>query len=177
MEQRLLVRFVVGPEQMLVPDLAGKLPGRGMWVRAERAALERAAAKRLFSKAAKQPLVVPPGLADQVAALLVRRCLELLGLARGAGLLAAGFDQVRERFARRAPRALLAALDGAAESRGRLRRLWPDVPLVENFTSEELSLSLGRENVVHAALAPGGLAERFLVDVGRLSGIRPGTMP
>lgn len=172
MERRRLVRFVVGPEGLLVPDIAGRLPGRGLWVKADRAALERAVAKRLFGRAAKAPLKVPDGLADLVAALLARRCLDLLGLARGAGLVAAGFEQVRERFARREPAALLAARDGALEGRGRLSRLWPEAPRVEIFASEELSLSLGRENVIHAALAPGGLTERFLAEVERLRGIR-----
>lgn len=166
-----MIRFVVGPEHRLVPDVAGKLPGRGLWVRADRAALDRAVAKKLFAKAARAPVTVPPALPELVVALLRRRCLDWLGLARGSGQAVVGFDKLRERFAKRPPAVLLAAYDGAADGRGKLHRLWPDVPLVEIFGNEELSLSLGRENVVHAALEPGNLAGRFLTDIDRLTGL------
>jgi len=167
-----MVRFVVGPEARIVPDVAGKLPGRGIWVSASRSALERAISKRLFARAAKAPVLVDPDLARQVETLLAQRCLEYLGLARRAGLAVAGFEKVRERLQRGGVAVLLAAADGAADGRLRLRRLAPDIPLVELLTGEELSLALGRENVVHAALAPGGLAKRFLAETARLTGFR-----
>ena len=34
-----LIRFVVGPEGQVVPDLSEKLPGRGIWVAADRRAV------------------------------------------------------------------------------------------------------------------------------------------
>src|SRR5215217_42981 len=93
MEEYQLVRFVAGPEGVVTPDLARKLPGRGIWVAADRGSVEQAAKKNLFSRAAKAKLVTPPDLADQVEMLLRRRLLSGLGLARRAGELTCGFEK------------------------------------------------------------------------------------
>src|SRR5690606_2996740 len=94
MEEDRLIRFVAGPDAIVVPDLARKLPGRGLWVAADRASVETAAKKGLFSRAAKAKLAPPPGLADQVEALLLKRLLDALGLAKRAGELISGFEKV-----------------------------------------------------------------------------------
>ena len=94
MDEARLIRFVVGPDGQAVPDLARKLPGRGIWVAADRASVEAAARKNLFARSAKAPLKAPAGLADQVAALLRARLLNALGLARRAGDLTSGFEKV-----------------------------------------------------------------------------------
>lgn len=172
-----LVRFVAGPGDVVVPDIAAKLPGRGMWVSADREALEKAAAKNLFSRAAKRPLKVPAGLADHVANLLVRRLADDLGLARKAGNLVLGFDKIVKAFeSRQRPVLLIEALDGAADGRRKLlavaaaQRVNPQV--LACLTTEELSLALGRENVVHAALPSGPLAEKIAMNAGRLAAVR-----
>lgn len=173
-----LVRFVVGPENEIVPDLAAKLPGRGIWVCAERSVLERAVAKNLFVKAAKANVRVPADLVSRVETLLVKRLLEQLGLARRAGVLVFGFDNVvRALGGRRKPAVLLEARDGAEDGRrkiiaaARIAGLEPKV--IGLFDSAELSMALGRENVIHAALFPGPLADRLLLDAERLEGFRP----
>ena len=86
-----LVLFVVGPDAQIVPDIAGKLPGRGIWVSADPVALNRAATKGLFARAAKAPVTVPDGLTALVEAQLLARVVELLGLARKAGQAIAGY--------------------------------------------------------------------------------------
>ena len=80
-----LIRFVVGPEGEVVPDLLNRLPGRGIWVSADRAALEKAAGKGLFSRAAKAAVKVPDGLVARVEQALAARVVELISLARRAG--------------------------------------------------------------------------------------------
>jgi len=82
MDESRLIRFVAAPDGSVAPDLARKLPGRGLWVAADRASVEAAVKKNLFARAAKAPLKPAGDLADRVEALLARRCLELLGLAR-----------------------------------------------------------------------------------------------
>src|SRR6185437_2278785 len=72
-----MIRFVVGPEDRLVPDVAGKLPGRGMWVGAERAKLSLAVDKHLFARAARRAVKVEPDLPDLVERLVERQCLDL----------------------------------------------------------------------------------------------------
>jgi len=166
-----LVRFVVGPTGEIVPDFAERLPGRGLWVKAERAALI-AAAKGHFAKAARRPVIVPADLVDRTEALLAQRCLDAIGLARRAGQALAGFEKVRECLAKGQAAVLLAAADGAADGRGKLKTMAGDLPVIELFTMAELSAALGRDNVVHAALAGGRLAKRLLSEADRLTGIR-----
>lgn len=172
-----LMRFAADPDGNVVPDVAATLPGRGMWVRAERGAIQTAVAKNLFSKSAKAALKADADLAARVERLLVQRMLSDLGLARRAGQAVFGFDNVLRALDEKVPPALLVeASDGAADGRRKLagsayaRGL--KIHTIEALTSTELSLALGRENVIHAALKPGRLAERLIFDAGRLRGFR-----
>jgi hypothetical protein len=172
-----LIRFVVSPDGEVVPDLAAKLPGRGLWVSADRASLEQAVAKNHFSKAAKANVKAARDLADRLEKLIVRRMTDDLGLARRSGNLVAGFDNVlRELDGAKPPAALVEASDGAADGRRKLfgsaRARGLDLPMIEVLTAEEISLALGRGNVIHAALKSGPLAERLIFEAGRLSGFR-----
>jgi uncharacterized protein len=166
-----LLRFVVGPDASLVIDLEGDLPGRGIWLQARRNVVETACAKGSFAKAARQPVTVPEGLPDRVAALARRRCLDLVGLARRAGQVASGFEQVRAMLRDGRAGALLAAVDGSEGGRGKMTGLARDVPLVELFTALELGAALGREQAVHVALARGKLAQRLVAEAQRLAGV------
>ena len=173
-----LLRFVRGPQGEIVPDVESKLPGRGLWLRAERSAIDRAVSKNLFAKAAKAPVLIDAGLAERTEARLVERMLAHLGLARRAGELFLGFDQVEKALRTPRPPALvIEALEAAPDGRRKLQaaaRAQSRVPFVIGaFTNAELSLSLGRENVVHAALKPGRIAERLIFEAARLSGFRP----
>lgn len=180
-----LIRFALGPDGVVVPDVASKLPGRGAWVRADRATLEQAVKKGAFARAFKANAKASPALADQTEALLARRCLELLGLARRAGAVAAGATQV-EAAIRSGPLILLIeASDGAAEGREKLMSLhiglWGRPPgAVGCFSAEDLGVALGRERVIHACLLQERLALAFATEIGRLAGFRaivPGSWP
>ncbi|MGH6888385.1 MAG: RNA-binding protein [Rhizomicrobium sp.] len=171
-----LVRFVIGPDGALVPDVAAKLPGRGFWVSARRPLLERAVAKGHFSRAAKAPVAVAPDLCARVESLLVARLSGELGLARRAGQLICGFDSVVRALERGPlPAVLIEASDGAADGRRKLlaKVRGAPLPVIDGMTGVELSLALGRENVIHAALKSGRFAERITADAGRLRGFRP----
>lgn len=164
-----LVRFIVGPDNDVIPDIAGKLPGRGLWVTASRSDLEHACDKNLFSSAAKANVRVPDGLADTVGHLLRQNCLGLLGLCRKAGDLVTGFEKVKSCIAAGDAAVLICAQDGADDGRQKLQRLARDTPQIGVLASAEMSLVLGRENVVHAALKDGGLARRLVQEAHRLS--------
>jgi uncharacterized protein len=181
-----LLRFVAGPDHEIVPDLAGKLPGRGLWVSADRAALEMALQKNLFAKAAKAPLRASAALVEEVTALLRRRCLELIGLARGAGQVVAGYEKVDSWLERGQVAVLLEARDGAADGKRRLAAKaggayigkasakppgQKRIVVIDLFTATELASALGREHVVHAALSEGGLAHALMIDAARLDGL------
>ncbi len=173
-----MIRFVVSPDGVVVPDLDGSLPGRGLWLTAERALIERAVARKLFAKAARRAVRVEPDLLSRLTALMERRCLDAIGLARRAGQAVAGFEKVREalqagRVCRTGvPGLVLAAADGAADGRGKIRGLAGELPVLELFGSAALGAALGRDMTVHALIARGALADRLRVDAGRLMGLR-----
>ena len=172
-----LIRFVVGPEGSVVPDLARKLPGRGLWVAATRAAVETAARKGLFARAAKAKVVAPSDLADQVERRLRTRLLAALGLARKAGDLTFGFERVLAAVEAGKAAWLIEAIDGSDEGARKLlaaaRRAQTEPRLLRVFDSSELSLALGARNVIHTAFLAGRGAQRWTVDVERLAGFRP----
>lgn len=176
MEEARLIRFVAGPDGAVVPDLARRLPGRGLWVAADRTSVETAAKKGLFARAAKAPLKAEPGLADTVERLLAKRCLEQLGLARREGVLISGFEKAAAAIRSGRAAWLVEASDGSADGRGKLlglaRHAVPAPGICGAFSSDELSLALGLENVIHAVLLAGGRADRWTSEVGRLAGFR-----
>lgn len=171
-----LVRFVVGPEDEIVPDIAGKLPGRGIWVSADRAALSRAVSKGLFARSAKRPVKVPADLVARTEAALARRVIDLISLARKAGESVAGFEKVKDWLEKGRAAVLIQAGDGSERGKS---KLWPPEPdesgrdvFIGCLTAREIGLAFGREHVIHAALAAGGLSARVVEDAARLAGIR-----
>ena len=168
-----LIRFVLGPEAVVVPDLAARLPGRGVWLTAERALVERAVAKGLFSRAFKAPAAAPGDLADRLEALLARRLIGLIGLARKAGQAVTGFEKVRARLKEGAAGVLVQASDGAAGGKAKLARMAGAVAIIEVLDSTELGLAFGRDFAIHAALDRGGFADRLIAEAERLGGLRP----
>lgn len=166
-----LIRFVVGPEGQVVPDLSGKLPGRGMWVTADRDLIARAAKKGLFSRAAKAPVQAPADLDAQVERGQAKRVVELVSLARKAGLAVAGFEKVKGWLADGKAKVLLQASDGSDRGKG---KLW--TPQGGRWfgclTAAELGLAFGRDSVIHGALAAGGLSTRVVEEAAKLSGLR-----
>jgi ribosomal protein L30E len=161
-----------------VPDTEAKLPGRGLWVRAERKAVDQAVAKQLFARAAQQAVKADAKLSALTEARLVERMLAHLGLARRAGELILGFDQVERALRGKSPPPVVVEAAEAAEdgrrklqAAARAQGIFPFV--IGALTSAELSLALARANVVHAALKSGRIAERLVFDAGRLDGFRP----
>lgn len=169
----MLLRFVVGPDGTVVPDVEARLPGRGLWLTPRRDIVERALAKRMFARAARRPVVVAPQLAERIEGLLARRCGELVGLARRAGSAVAGFDKVGEAVRHARVELLLEALDGAEGGRRKIAALGRDLPAARVLTMAELGAAFGREHVVHAALGGGSLTGRLVVELSRLAGMRP----
>jgi hypothetical protein len=166
-----LVRFVVAPNGMIVPDVLEKLPGRGIWVTAERDILAKAAKKGLFARAAKAPAQVPDGLVGEVERQLVRRLVDLISLSRKSGAAVAGFEKVKRWLADGHAKVLLQASDGSERGKG---KLW--TPEGGRFfgmlSASELGLAFGRESVIHGALASGGLTTRVVNEATRLAGFR-----
>ena len=166
-----LVRFVTGPDGTIVPDVLGKLPGRGMWVSADRSAIEKASKKGAFARAAKQQVTVPDGLADEVEKQLARRVVDLISLARKSGDAVAGYEKVKDWLSKEVAEVLIQAADGSG--RGKSKLSTPHYGSYIGWLSqEELGLAFGRQTVIHGALATGGLTKRVVEEAQRLKGVR-----
>lgn len=167
-----LVRFVVGPDGQVVPDVLEKLPGRGIWVTATRKAIDEAVKKGLFSRAAKTKADANPELSDQVETILARRVVDMLSMGRKAGRAIAGLEKVKGWLMDDKAAILLQASDGSERGKTALRA--PDGPetLISCLTSSELGMAFGRDTVVHAAMTKDGITNRVLFDATRLAGLR-----
>ena len=181
-----LVRFVASPDGVVTPDLGRRLPGRGMWVAANRTAVDQAARKGGFSRSAKAKLTAPADLSDQVELLLLRRLIDGLGLARRAGELTYGFDKVEAAIGTGKVAWIIEAQDSAEDGRRKIVQAIRRLTLSERpmkrriiprrvglFTADELSLALGLGNVIHLAFLAGRSADSWTKDVERLAGFRP----
>lgn len=166
-----MIRFVVGPERVIVPDLAARLPGRGIWLSARGDVVETARTRGAFAKAARGPVTVSPDLLSGLQWALARRIGEQLGLARRAGQAVAGFAKAREWLETGRTALLVQAADGSPEERARLRGGWQG-PVVTPLDGAALGGVFGRDHAVHVALAAGRLAERVREDAERLAGLR-----
>lgn len=171
-----LIRFVVGPDGVLTPDLRRKLPGRGVWTSLSAGAVAEAVRRKAFERSLKAKVIVPADLAATIDALMLRDALQALAMANKAGLVQAGFAKAEAMIGSGRCAAVIEASDGAEDGRRKigqaLRRaaaaresegLKPrTIPVVAIFAAADLELALGRAHVIHAALAPGPAAEGFL---------------
>lgn len=166
-----LIRFVTGPEGQVVPDLLGKLPGRGYYVSADRDTLTAAVERRVFSRGARMQVSTPDGLVDAIEAGLARRVVDLIAMARKAGLALAGFEKVRGALAGQNVKVLFQASDGSERGKG---KLWtPEgARWFGMLTADELGMAFGRTRVIHGAILAGGLTPRVVEEAAKLKGLR-----
>jgi uncharacterized protein len=177
-----MIRFVVGPGAIVVPDIRRKLPGRGVWVTARAGHVAEAVKRQAFSRGFKTKVVASESLAAEIEALLTTDCLQALSLASKAGQVVSGFAKVEEAIASGAIAGLVHAADCGTDGMRKLgqslRRRYGDErarPRVELFRSGQLDLVLGRANVIHAALIEGSASEGFLQRCRKLTHYRSGS--
>lgn len=191
-----LIRFVCDPNGNVIPDVAAKLPGRGCWVFAERNILNKAVEKNIFLrfgykvfsstkhnskdiedldsnenyeevKIKKKPVSVKDDLVDQIEELLLKRCLDYIGLANRSGNIVSGFEKVKAVLKSNKTNILLTAFDGADNGRNKMCQGLDNIQIIDMFTRKELSQATGLENAVHLALLPGGISISLLREISR----------
>ncbi len=167
-----MLRFVVGPGDALVPDLAGKLPGRGIWLSARPDVLETARTKGAFARAARGKVIIPPDLAASIETGLIRRLVDQLGLARRAGQAVCGYAKVREMIAAGKAGLIVQAHDGSPDERARLLSGAAGSKIVSPLDAAKLGAAFSRDHIVHVAIAPGRLAGLIAIESERLSGLK-----
>jgi predicted RNA-binding protein YlxR (DUF448 family) len=177
-----LIRFVAGPDAVLVPDLKRRLPGRGVWVTAERQRVAEAVKRGAFPRSLHAEVKVAGNLPDAVETLLEKMVLDALSVARKAGQVVAGFTKVEAVAAQGTAVAFLHAVEAGADGKRKIadairrggRAGGPKITPILVFSSAQLDLALGRPNVVHAALLAGRAAETFLARWRMFDGYRMG---
>ncbi len=180
-----MIRFVLGPGGIVVPDVRRKLPGRGLWLTASGAALEEAIRRNIFARGFRRPVNLGPNLALETEQLLERAALDALAMAAKAGVVVAGFAKVEATLAGNGARALIHASDAAADGRRKidaavLRRNCEangterKIAVIDDFSGIQLDLALNRPNVVHAAVLVGPGSETLLARIERLQRFRTG---
>jgi uncharacterized protein len=171
-----MLRFALGPDGSVIPDIRRKLPGRGVWTRLSFETVNRASSKQAFSRAFRAKAEAPASLAEAVDALLERDALQSLSIANKAGLVVAGAFKVDAAIESGGVAALIQASDGAPDGAAKRAQVLTTklgleaktVARVDLFTSRQLDLALGRANVVHAALKQGAASSAFLARGDRL---------
>jgi predicted RNA-binding protein YlxR (DUF448 family) len=173
-----MIRFVIGPDRSVVPDLAARLPGRGIWLSARRDVLQAASQRGVFAKAARGPVNVPPDLLSVLQAALVRRIGELLGLARRAGQAVCGFQKAHEILVAGHAGLVIEARDGSTDEIARfLGGHAANVPVVQPLDGAALGSIFGRDHVVHVVVTKGRLAEKLTDEAARWAGLTTQTAP
>jgi predicted RNA-binding protein YlxR (DUF448 family) len=174
-----LMRFVVGPDGAVTPDLKAALPGRGVWVTATAAAVDEAMRRKAFARGFRRDAAAPPDLAARVERLLAERAREALSIANKAGEVVAGFGKVEAEIGAGRAFALVHAAEAAADGAAKLDRKFlalggNEGAILRELTGDELDLALGRSNVVHAALGRGAAARACLTRFRNLIRYRTG---
>jgi len=180
-----LLRFVLGTSQedgnqakpgVVVPDLKEKLPGRGVWVSCKKSCVEEAVQKKLFSRGFKAPCIVSGDLPDIVDALLEKRCLDTLSLAKKAGQVVKGFDKVYSAMSKTTLEILIEATDGAEGGQKKLEKkflaVFPEGKIIKLFTSWQMDMAFGSTNVIHAAITHGNMTQNVLAAIDKLAKYR-----
>ncbi len=168
-ERARMLRFVLGPDRAVVPDLLARLPGRGFWLSPRADVVEAATFRGAFARAARGSVAVPPALVATIQVGLTRRVTDLLGLARRAGQAVGGYAKAREALLGGRAGVVVQALDGSNEECHRLLSGARDVPVVRPLPASALGAVFGRDHVVHVAVASGRLAETLIAEAFRLA--------
>jgi len=176
-----LLRFALSADGVVTPDIRRRLPGRGVWIRLDAAAVRQAAAKQVFARAFRGKAEAAPGLAEEVDRLLEADALQFLSLVNKAGQIVTGAAKVEAAIGGGKVAGLIHASDGSADGREKLDRLLRGrsgegvtPPRINIFASDQLGLALGRTNVIHAALIAGAASTAFLARAERLMQFRTG---
>ena len=177
-----LVRLAISPDGDVLPDALARAPGRGAWIGVSKARLEAALAngrlKAALSSAFKGgQLTVPVDLPSLTENALRKAVLDRLGLEMRAGRLILGSDRIANEARAGAIAALYHASDASEDGSRKLDQSWRVGQDAEGsglcglrlpLDRAALSVALGRDNVVHLALADDASAERVAAPLKRL---------
>ena len=164
-----LIRFVVSPNNFIIPDLKQNLPGRGMWLIPKKSAIEKAVRKGIFAKHIKKKVIVPEDIIWQLENLIVKTIISQISLARKAGKAVCGFKKVRMALSKEKYPLLIQASDGSPKELTRLGKLEKSVKCLDSY---ELGLAFGRESAIHCVILNSVFAQNILFNANRLNNLK-----
>lgn len=175
-----LIRFVIGPNNQIVPDLKAKLPGRGVWVSARHSVIEAATNQKAFNKSFKTDVEVAPNLAHIVDTLLLKSALSNLSMARKAGAIVMGATKVDAAIRSGQVILVLHAKETKEDGKQKIaqaihtiqQQTNRNIKTISLFTSDEMRVAFGANPVMHAALLDTKAAEGFLKTIYKLLAYR-----
>lgn len=172
-----MIRFVVDPNGSIVADLTQKLPGVFLWVKADNAVLKKAIWRNTFAAKTRQTIKIPENLMESIESGLTRHAMQTLSLAKRAGELRFGFSKVDEVLRSHTAAVYVVASDAKENGREKLERLaiHDNLPVIDEWSSAQLSAAIGEENVIHMALADGGLTHKLLEILTKLKAVKSET--
>ncbi|MCZ2328057.1 RNA-binding protein [Bartonella sp. F02] len=175
-----LIRFVIGPNNQIVPDLKENLPGRGVWVSAHKDIIQEAIKRKSFSKSFKTDVEVAPNLANIVDRILLKSALGYLSITRKAGAVVTGLTKVDAAI--RSGRVILVLHAKEAKEDGKRKisqaihavqqQINQEIKTISFLTSDEMSVAFGSNPVIHAALLNMKVANGFLKTIYKLAAYR-----
>ncbi len=175
-DQSNLVRVVRSPDNDILVDLRGRLPGRGAYICNNRDCIEQALRKQQFSRAFRHEC--RPVSTDELMAAIRNELLDyltnLLGMARKSSSFIAGSNAVLDALTRRTALAVvLLAVDISPQIGEKVRRKaeFNKIKVVDLFDKAELGRILGRAERSVVGLPDGKLADAFLKDLQRYQDI------
>lgn len=171
-----MVRFVANDIGEVFPDVSARAPGRGVWISACGEILAQAIKSNAFSKSLKRSIHPKAELIDLTRDALMQKAIGFIGLAKRAGQLVLGFDQVSDYLRKSAPAFVIEACDGSNDGRDKILYLsqkWDDVKIIGCFSSDDLGKVLGRDNIIHALMPKGQFAQNWNLEIERLKGFVP----
>ncbi len=178
-----LIRFVVGPDDVLVPDTEARAEGRGVWISIGEKLVAEAVKKKAFARSLKTAVTVPDDLPALTRQRLEQRFVSSLQMARKAGQLMTGAMKVKAALETGEAIALVTATDAAEDGRKKMLATLKassraaeeqglpgaDRPHFELLDSAQLGLALGIESVIHAAPTQGAAGETAVKRAERLA--------
>jgi predicted RNA-binding protein YlxR (DUF448 family) len=178
-----LIRFVVGPDGVLVPDTDMKAEGRGVWISLGEKQVAEAVRKKAFAKSLKSEVRLPEDLPGLTRLRLEQRLVAAIQMAKKAGQLLTGMTKVKEALETGIAVALFTATDAAEDGRKKLLATLKaatksaeeqgmgrvNVPHFELLDSARMGLALGIESVIHAAPTQGAAGDAVVKRAEKLA--------
>ena len=171
-EKKDLVRFVIGPDQNLVPDIDQNLPGRGYWVLAQRSIIEKALKKNVFLRIVKNKISIDPNLLKIIESQTTKKIINQISLSRKAGMAIFGFEKVKSALLNKNIGLLIQASDGSKREKQRIITANTPSALNDCLSGAELGKAFGREKVIHCVILLSGFVENIVFNANRLNNLK-----